>query len=81
MILIVFYLIVIFGEYYHSLKISVSEVFSLKIVIHSCVTLRCYSCRGGKQCGILFSSKSSDIKLIYGNDLYDSCSVSIDRLI
>ncbi|UJR32805.1 hypothetical protein I4U23_020267 [Adineta vaga] len=41
-------------------------------------TLRCYSCRGEKQCGILFSSNSTDVKIIDGNDLEDSCSITMN---
>jgi hypothetical protein len=70
---------IIFGEcIVLSFIKTISGISSQKLAaIQSCVTLRCYSCHGGKQCGVLFSSKSNDIKLVYGNDLYDSCSVSI----
>ncbi|CAF3394623.1 unnamed protein product [Rotaria socialis] len=39
--------------------------------------LRCYSCRGKKQCGVLFS-KNDTIRIIEGSDLYDSCSIIVD---
>ncbi|CAF3763003.1 unnamed protein product [Adineta steineri] len=48
------------------------------VIIQSCASLQCYSCNGEKQCGVLFSSKFSDIKIVYGNDLYDSCSITVN---
>ncbi|CAF1105896.1 unnamed protein product [Adineta ricciae] len=37
-------------------------------------TLRCYSCRGEKRCELLLSSTT--VKLVYGDDFYDSCSIT-----
>ena len=48
------------------------------IVFQGGETLRCYSCRGRKQCAVPWSPVSStDVKIVNGNDLSDSCVVKI----
>ena len=56
-----------------SLSSRKSRVFSL--VLQPVTSLRCYSCRGGKQCGISFSTTSNDQRIVSGNELDDTCSV------
>jgi hypothetical protein len=63
----------LFGK--HVAKSIDLESIVLFLVLPPIASLRCYSCRGGKQCGNSFSTTTVTEKILLGNDLYDTCSV------